>query len=228
MTGFGSHSSATSSTRGASSHQRGWGTSGSSGWGDTKAGGSGWGSGANNDASASDGWSNGPPAWGEQASASGDTQTEGWGPSGWGTTGTDLGPGWGKDSIPNHNNETPSAATVATIPGSASPDIPMGGTWTDGNAGFRTTTSSSRAMPSVSSPSEPDATHGEPNGDNAAPAAVDRSPLECKAPSDTSLLRSSANKSIKVRPRRSDADIYIGSKSSGDSKMRSVNLSCGA
>jgi len=229
--GFGSRPSATSSTRGASSRQSGWGTSGPSGWGDASAGGPGWGSSANNDTSASDGWSNEPSAWGEQASSSQwGMQTEGWGSSGWGTTGTDPEPGWGEDSIPTHTNETPSTAVVARVPGPAGPDTPMGGTRTDSSADVATTTTtSSRTIPSISSPIESDAMHSEQNGDDTVPATVDFSPLESKgSPSATPLRQSSANKSIKMRPMRSDRNNYIGSKSSGANKMRSVRLPLGA
>jgi hypothetical protein len=225
--GFGSRPSATSSTRGASSHQSGWGTSGSGGWGDASANGSGWGSGLNNDTNASDGWSNEPSAWGEQTSSSQwGMQTEGWGSSGWGTTGTDLEPGLGEDSIPTHANETPPTAIVAKAPGPAGPDTSMGGTRTDGNDDVATTTTtSSRTMPSVSSPIEPDVMHSEQNGDSTAPALVDISPLESKAsPSAAPLRQSSANKLIKVRPTRSDRDNYIGLKSSGVNKMRFVRF----
>jgi hypothetical protein len=224
--GFGSHPSATSSTRGALSRQSGWGTSGPSGWGDASASGSGWGSGANNDTSASDGWSNEPPAWGEQASSSWGVQTEGWGSSGWGTTGTNPEPGWGEDSISTHTNETPSTAIVARVPGLAGSDTPMGGTQIDGSADVATTTTtSSRTIPSISSPIESDAIHSEQNGDNTAPATVDFSPLDSQgSPSAAPLRQSSANKSMKMWPMRSERDNYINSKSSGVNKMRSVRL----
>lgn len=225
--GFGSHPSATSSTRGASSRQSGWGTSGPSGWGDASAGGSGWGSGANNDTSASDGWSKEPSAWGEQASSSQwGMQTEGWGSSGWGTTGTDPEPGWREDSIPTHTNETLSPAIVARVPGPAGSDTPMGGTRTDSSADVATSTiTSSRMIPSISYPIESGARHSEQNGDDIAPATVDLSLLESKGSSSAAPLRqSSANESIKMRPIRSDRDNYIGSKSSGANKMRSVRL----
>ena len=217
--GFGSRPSATSSTCGASSRQNGRGTSGSSGWSNVSAGGSGWGSGANNDKSASDGWSNEPSAWGEQASSSQwGMQTEGWGSSGWETTGTDVEPGWGGDSIPSHTNGTHSTTIVAKVSGLVGPDIPIGGTRTDCNADV--TTTSSRTMPSILSTIEPGAMHSEQGGDNTAPALVGLSPLESKAsPSATPLRQSSTNESIKMRPMRSDH-----SKPSDANKTRFVRL----
>jgi len=222
MTGFGPNSSATSSARGASSHQSGMNTSG-----DAAAGGSGWAAAADNNARTSDGWKE-PSARGGQASSSQwDAQPVGWGSSGsgWGNTGTDLGSGWGEDTIPDHTGKASSVAAVTNAAGPTSSDTPLGGTWTDGNIDIGTaTTSSSRAMVSVSSPSEPDITHSEQHGDDApAAATVDLSPLERKAsPSSTSLRQSLAIKSIRMRPPRSDHDHCIVSKSSDADAMRFV------
>ena len=225
MTGFGSNSSATSSARGASSHQRGRTTSGSNGWGDGGASGSGWGTTAHNNTSTSDGW-NELSACDEQASSSQwDAQPAGWGSSsgGWGNTGTDLGSGWGEDKISDQTSKAPSAVTKPAAPTSS--DTPLGGTWTDGNIDIgAATTSPSRAMPPVSSPSEPDATHGEQLGDDAAaPATVDLSPSERKSsPSSTSVRQSLAIKSIRMRPPQSDHGHCVVSKSSDADVKRFV------
>lgn len=227
MTGFGPNSSTTSSARGAFSPQSSRSASGTNGRGDTSAGGSGWGAAADNNARTSDEW-NEPSAQGEQASSSQwDAQPVGWGSSGsgWGDTGTDLGSGWGEDTIPDHTGKTSSAAAATNVAGPTNSDTPLGGTWTDGNIDTGTaTTSSSRAIVSVSSPSEPNITHSEQHGDDApAPARVDLSPLECKAsPSPTSLRQSLAIKSIRIRPRRSGRDHSIDSKSSDADAMRFV------
>lgn len=230
MNGFGSTSSATSSARGASSHQRGRTTSGSNGWGDAGAGGSGWGTAAHNNTSTSDGW-NELSACGEQASSSQwDAQPVGWESSGggWGNTGTGLGSGWGEDKIPDQSSKAPSAVAVTKSAASTSSDTPLGGTWTDGNIDIGTaTTSSSRAMPPVSSPSEPDTTHGEQLGDDtAAQATADLSHSEHKSsPSSTSVRQSLAIKSIRMRPPQSDHNHCVVSKSSDADVKRFVKSS---
>lgn len=202
--------------------------SGTSGWSDTGAGGSSWGSGTNNNVITSDGWSNELAASGEQASSSQwDTQPVGWGSAAnvWGSAGTDLGPGWGEKLTSDQGSQAPPAAAVsANVAGPAGLNA-LGGTGTKANPDTVTTmTLSSRAMPSASTSSEPNIMHNEqPGEDTSTPAMVDLSSSERKAsPSAATFLQSEA---IRTRPLRGDHDNHTILKLLGTDKKRFVVLS---
>lgn len=153
----------------------GWGSSGADnpGWSSSGADDPGWGSSAKNNGKPSDGWSNEPGASGEQASSSQwDTQA-GTSGDGWGTGGTDLGPGWGGTSIVDQGKKASSATKVANI---ADPDALLGGTVADDNPGAATAaTPLSPAIPSIPTSVELNAKQNKERGeDTPAPAIVER------------------------------------------------------
>ncbi|KAI9508924.1 hypothetical protein F5148DRAFT_1191466 [Russula earlei] len=221
MTGFSSNPSASSSGWGALSHRSGHTTAGTDGRGTAAAGGSGWGSGDNNAMTASNGLSNERAALGEQASSSQwNAQALGWGPSdtGWGSAGTGLGPGWGEDSFSDQSSKP---TTVANVMSPAGPST-LSRTWTNDNPGAGTATSpSSRAMPSISSPSEPDTTHSEQFGEDIpARAMAELLHVERKAPlSTTSPELSPVINPQKMRLSHGDHNDHVVSGDDGTSRL---------
>jgi hypothetical protein len=150
----------------------GWGSSGTDGpgWGNSGADGTGWGSSANNNGSPSGGWSNEPGTSGEQPSSQWGTQAAELGISGdgWGSAGTDPGPGWGETSNSDQGNRLSSATAVANM---ANPDALFGGTGADDNPDA--TTPSSSAVPSIPTSGELNVTHNEERGeDTVTPTMV--------------------------------------------------------
>ncbi|KAI0254671.1 hypothetical protein BJV78DRAFT_868062 [Lactifluus subvellereus] len=199
VTGFGSNSPATSSAKGPSlwSSQA---TPGTSGWGDAGASGSGWGSNANNNVGASDGWSsepavtgaNAPPSQWDSQSAEWGSSGNGWsnfGSTGWGSAGTDHGAGWGQDPNSDQGDKAPIAAAVQNAASPPDPDAQSGGGWTNDNPDAATsTTLSSQAIQPVITSKEPDQAHSEHRGeDTSVPAMVNPLPLGHEASPTASL-----------------------------------------
>lgn len=189
MTGFGSNPPATSSARGPSLwHSPA--TLETSGWGDAGASGSGWGSNANNNVGASDGWSSGPAVTeGNAPSYQWDSQSAEWGSSGnawgnfdstgWGSAANDYGAGWGQDPNSDQGGKAPLMTAVQNAASPRGPDAQSGGGWNNDNPDAATsTTPSSQAIQSAITSNEPDLAHGEHRGEDISlPAMVNPLPL---------------------------------------------------